>query len=105
MSFEYATGMYVTRMHICKVCLPDLAKKLADKEVKIKLRNGAEVIKTKTDSTGGIVLACWARNVNDEYITWEVNSKGDTYSGHYFSNVEDAEKDYSVRVLNYFRRK
>ena len=59
-----------------------------------ELINGAHVI----EKTGDIVIAIWERPPKVEYVTWAVDALGNTFSGHYFTNLIDACEDYIKRA-------
>lgn len=64
-------------------------------EIKIgdELPNHSTVVAIKNDT----VLALTPRG-KDPYATWSINmATGDCYSGHYFSNILDAAKDFDRR--------
>jgi hypothetical protein len=34
-----------------------------------------------------------------EYVSWEVDARGNTFSGHYYSNIFVALNDYKTRIF------
>ena len=63
-----------------------------------RLPNGAEVL--AIDYTSGIVLG-HNKGAVQPYVTWAFcgNDLASTYSGHYYSNLDDAKQDYKERTL------
>ena len=56
------------------------------------LKNGSIVIAIDK----GIVLAMMP--YKSEYVTWSINSDGETYFGHYFASLKNATNDFYSRV-------
>ncbi len=57
------------------------------------LKNGALVIAMAPNT----VLARWGRGGRLEFVTWYVDEDGNTYSGHYFTDIKEAAIDYEER--------
>ena len=60
----------------------------------MRLKNGATPI---IDRDPGLVLAEWHKGGRMEYITWQIDSDGHCYHGHYFRDMIDALADYRQR--------
>jgi hypothetical protein len=60
------------------------------------LKNGALVL----DAAPCVVLAKWFRGMQAEFITWYMDAEGNTYYGHYFTNIKDAALDFEERRKN-----
>jgi len=59
------------------------------------LENGAFVIAQKDD----VVLAHWARGAKGiEFITWQVDTEGNAYWGHYKDDLSEALNDFKKRI-------
>ena len=73
--------------------------------VKETLRNGGEVIKRRPRNgvergtmAADIVLCFLPHNSVTPFATWQINvADGDTYWGHYFDDITEAEKDFEAR--------
>jgi hypothetical protein len=59
-----------------------------------RLKNGATVLDQKKD----VVIAHQPSSPNHPYVTWVVNSEGDTFWGNYFDNLPDAVRDFDKRT-------
>ena len=70
-----------------------------------KLKNGAVVLKFYTSQFTTIVLAHWPeRNSatgHDEYVTWRIDSEGNTFLGHYYDKGSKAEAGFYERITSY----
>ena len=70
----------------------------------------ANVGQTIKNGTGAIELDCKAAWKAEgfiilcvvpkrrEFVTWFIDVKGHTYSGHYFLSLEDAQEDFGKRL-------
>ena len=56
------------------------------------LKNGATIIAMGD----GVVLAKNEGTVQ-EFVTWRIDQDGNTHSGHYFTFIGDAVRDYAAR--------
>jgi len=54
------------------------------------LKNGALVI----ERSGRVVLAQWK---GSEFVTWNIDSDGNAYWGHYFKDITSAAEDFLIR--------
>lgn len=65
----------------------------------IKLKNGAKIVQLETRKKDyqQFVLAFWSGHTCP-WVTWAMDSEGNTYWGHYFGNEESARLDLAKRI-------
>lgn len=72
-------------------------------EVGYKLKNGAVVLKSRTDETGmTTILAEWDQSHLHPYVTWRADKYGHCYLGHYFDELSKANEDFAERTTSAF---
>lgn len=68
----------------------------------IKVKKGRRILARKRklyELGANIILVKLTDNKYTPYVTWVEDSKtGATFSGHYFTNIKDARKDFEKRA-------
>jgi hypothetical protein len=63
---------------------------------KDQLPNGATLLKQYMDCHVHLVIGYL--KIKDEFVTWQVDAEGSTYSGNYFKTYLEANQDFEYRL-------